>query len=326
MRTVVRATLLSFSLLVAPISVPAATAVTSADEPVALIAKTAQAEARSYWTPARLRAAVPVEKLMPKARIRSALPVRLGAPTVVQPTAATAAAPVNAGSAWTFGGAIVKTEGRVFFLYGGRKASCSGTAVTSANKSTVITAGHCVRLGGAWHTNWVFVPAYNNGTAPYGTWTARLTSALPQWVASEAFSYDVGVAVVNSLGGKLLTDVVGGQGITFSSALLKQVYAFGYPAAAPYDGTKLIYSSGVAVLAIPLFSDGYGLVSNLTGGASGGGWFQSFDPATGRGLLTSVNSYKIALGNLGIPLDVPAIFGPKFGADTQTLYNTMQKA
>ncbi|WP_328993825.1 hypothetical protein OG394_05610 [Kribbella sp. NBC_01245] len=323
MRTVVRATLLSFSLLAAPISVPAATAAAPAG--ITTVGPSAQAQARSYWTPSRLRAAVPVEKLMPKATLRSTLPVRLGAPAVVQPTAA-AAAPVNAGSAWTFGGAIVKTEGRVFFLYGGRKASCSGTAVTSANKSTVITAGHCVRLGGAWHTNWVFVPAYNNGTAPYGTWTARLTSALPQWVASESFSYDVGAAVVDSLGGKLLTDVVGGQGITFSSALLKQVYAFGYPAAAPYDGTKLIYSSGAAVLAIPLFSDGYGLVSNLTGGASGGGWFQSFDPATGRGLLTSVNSYKIALSNLGVPLDVPAIFGPKFGADTQTLYNAMQKA
>jgi V8-like Glu-specific endopeptidase len=35
----------------------------------------------------------------------------------------------------------------------------------------VSTAGHCVNEGpGDFATNWAFVPAYNNGSAPFGTW------------------------------------------------------------------------------------------------------------------------------------------------------------
>ena len=44
----------------------------------------------------------------------------------------------------------------------------------SANRDTVLTAGHCVNDGpGAFHTNWMFVPGYRDGARPYGTWTAR---------------------------------------------------------------------------------------------------------------------------------------------------------
>ncbi|GAQ59941.1 hypothetical protein SsS58_00279 [Streptomyces scabiei] len=65
----------------------------------------------------------------------------------------------------------MSTAGRVFFTYQGRTASCSGNAVTSADKSTVPTAGHCVKLEGAWHANWAFVPGHHDGQAPYGRWT-----------------------------------------------------------------------------------------------------------------------------------------------------------
>ena len=51
---------------------------------------------------------------------------------------------------------------------------CSGTATSSANGDVVTTAGHCVNEGpGAFVTNFAFVPAYDNGAAPYGTWTGR---------------------------------------------------------------------------------------------------------------------------------------------------------
>jgi V8-like Glu-specific endopeptidase len=189
--------------------------------------------------------------------------------------------------------------------------------VTSNNKSTVITAGHCVKLDGNFHTNWSFVPAYNNGNAPYGKWTARATSSTPQWVASEDINYDVGAAVVNSLDGKLLTDVVGGQGVAFNQAKNAAMYAFGWPAAAPYDGTKMIYCSGNTFNA--LISDGIGMTCDMTGGASGGPWFRSFNESTGTGLLNSVNSYKINIISFWM-------FGPYFGTDAQNLYNSAQAA
>ncbi|MGH3662332.1 MAG: trypsin-like serine peptidase [Micromonosporaceae bacterium] len=278
-----------------------------------------QRHVAEHWTTKRMRNATPMEQLLDSGR-RSSGPIATGKATTVKPTlpatdAVEPAAFPHAGGPWTGGGAIVKTEGRVFFTYQGRSASCSGTAVTSANKSTVITAGHCVKLDGAWHTNWAFAPAYDNGSTPYGTWTAKSTHSTPQWVASEDINYDVGAAAVNPLNGALLTDVVGGQGVAFNQARSQAMYAFGYPAAAPYDGTKLIYCSGVTFDA--LISDGIGMDCDMTGGASGGGWLMNFNESTGAGIVNSVNSYKINF----IPY---WMFGPYFGADAQTLYNTAQ--
>jgi V8-like Glu-specific endopeptidase len=300
---------------------------TAGDEAVTHTAAVTPAEQQrvtTYWTPERMRKAVPIETLLdPKGSHGAARTVTRGSPVTVPPTTtSTTDGSVgvqsfpNGGGAWTGGGAITQTAGRVFFTYQGRTASCSGNAVTSANRSTVITAGHCVKLDGAWHTNWAFVPGYNNGSAPYGTWTARTTMSTPQWAASEDINYDVGAAVVNLLNGSALTDVVGAQGIAFNQARGQAMYAFGYPAASPYDGTRLIYCSGFAFDDFFLSSD-LGLDCNMTGGASGGPWFLQFSESTGTGILNSVNSFKYNF--------FPNwMFGPYFGADAQNLYNTAQ--
>ncbi|MFD1546827.1 hypothetical protein [Nonomuraea guangzhouensis] len=68
----------------------------------------------------------------------------------------------------------------------------------------------------------------------------------PQWNASEDIDFDVAAAVVAPLQGRALTDAVGGQGVAFNQARRQRMYAFGYPAAAPYDGARLIYCSGRA--------------------------------------------------------------------------------
>lgn len=282
----------------------------SAPATATTISTSAQERATAFWTPERMRQAQP----MPAPRLDGAgVQAAAGPPATVEPTAFP-----NAGSAWTGGGNVVRSTGRVFFTYQGRTASCSGSAVTSTNKSTVITAGHCVKLGGAFHTNWVFVPAYDNGNTPFGTWTARSLSATPQWVASENITYDIGAAVVNALNGQLLTDAVGGQGVAFNQPRGQNMYAFGYPAAAPYDGTRLIYCSG-RVFNEFLGTGAIGMTCNMTGGASGGPWFLTFSEATGAGLLNSVNSFKYNFANTWM-------FGPYFGADAQNLYNTAQSS
>ncbi|UYB42732.1 peptidase [Streptomyces sp. Je 1-4] len=276
----------------------------------------------AFWTADRMRAAAPLDLATPTKRSAAAVP--RSAPLKVAPTLPRLpkAGPLlpgslpQAGGPWTGGGAVVKTTGRVFFTYQGRNASCSGDAVTSGNKSTVITAGHCVKLQGAWHTNWVFVPGYQDGQAPYGKWPASKTLATPQWTASEDINFDVGAAVVAPLDGKKLTDVVGGQGLSFNSGYNKATYAFGFPAAAPYDGSKLIYCSGNTIKD-PLFSNDHGLSCNMTGGSSGGPWFTSFDEKTGTGLQTSVNSF-------GYQFLPNTMFGPYFGDDAKNLYNKAQ--
>ncbi|ARE75726.1 peptidase [Streptomyces sp. Sge12] len=289
----------------------AATPSLAADAPASF----RQQHTQGFWTAERMRSATPLDVTAVPGRSRT--PVATSAtPTAIAPTAA--ASPTafpQAGGAWT-GGAVVKTSGRVFFTMGGRTASCSGDSITSANGSTVITAGHCVKYQGAWHTNWVFVPAYNNGSAPYGQWSATKTFATDQWAASEDMNMDVGLAVVAPLNGNTLSQTVGAQGILFNGGYNKKMYSFGFPAAAPYDGTKLVYCSGNSGKDFLLTKD-HSLGCNMTGGSSGGPWFQDFNEATGLGTQVSVNSF----GYTFLP---NRMYGPYFGNEVKAAYDKAQ--
>ncbi|GHC34735.1 trypsin-like serine peptidase [Streptomyces cinnamoneus] len=281
----------------------------------------AQQRAAAFWTPERMRTATPLD---PPAATASPGALRApapgGRPTTVAPTAPSAGVRSfpQAGGPWTGGGAVERTSGRVFFTFQNRTASCSGNAVTSKNGSTVLTAGHCVKYQGSWHTNWVFVPGYRDGQAPHGKWGATTTMATPEWVANEqtGMNFDVGAAVVGPLDGKRLTDAVGAQGLEFNGGYNKAMYSFGFPAASPYDGSKLIHCSGTATKDFLLTKD-HGLGCNMTGGSSGGPWFTSFDEATGTGLQASVNSF----GYTFLP---NRMFGPYFGDEAKSLYERAQ--
>lgn len=284
----------------------------------ALTASSAQAaEKPAFWTAERMRSAVPLDlEVAPGALASLKQVARSSAPTTIAPTSVAPTAFPQPGGPWTGGGAVVKTSGRVFFTFQGRTASCSGNAVTSQNQSTVITAGHCVKYQGSWHTNWVFVPAYDNGNAPYGQWAATKTLTTPQWEASEDINYDIGAAVVAPLNGQKLTSVTGAQGIQFNGGYNKAMYAFGFPAASPYDGSKLIHCAGNSSKDF-LFSQDHSLGCNMTGGSSGGPWFSGFSEATGTGLQVSVNSF----GYTFLP---NRMFGPYFGTDAKALYDRAQ--
>ncbi|MEV7013434.1 peptidase [Streptosporangium sp. NPDC051022] len=298
-----------------------------------------QRSVRRYWTEAKMEAAQPLDTLAPGRKGISLTAAAAGTPSptatvtavpaapVTVPatspgggTAAAARTPVSArtstGAPWARAGAVARTSGRVFFTYQGRNASCSASAVTSENRSTVITAGHCVRMGGAFHTNWVFVPGYNGGDRPYGTWVATTLYTTPQWNNGEDIDHDVAAAVVAPLNGRSLTDVVGGQGVSFNQPRRQRMHSFGYPAAAPYDGSKLVYCSGWTFDDFMMSHD-IGLNCDMNGGSSGGPWFSGFDEGTGLGTLNSVNSFKYgdAAGRM---------FGPYFGADAKAVYDAAQ--
>lgn len=208
----------------------------------------------------------------------------------------------------------VKHIGKVFFTLGGANYVCSGNSITAANKSTVSTAGHCVNEGpGAFATNFVFVPAYLNGAAPYGKWTAKALYAPIQWASEGNMQYDTGFAVMNTLNGQTLSDVVGASGIQFNAARGLSYKSFGYPAASPFNGESLKSCSGTATNDPynPQFNS-QGIPCNMTGGSSGGPWF----------IGTSSSGYQNSVNSYGYGSRSTTMYGPYWGTVIQLAYTT----
>ncbi|MBN9131566.1 MAG: hypothetical protein J0I04_18200 [Paenarthrobacter ureafaciens] len=274
--------------------------------------------AADYWTPERMKSAKSGDVLAGKALQRSGL-LNLGkAPVAEAPGAVTsiegqqAAADKNINLKVNQSETPVKHIGKIFFTLGGSNYVCSGNSVTAANKSTVSTAGHCVNEGpGAYATNLVFVPAYLNGSAPYGKWTAKALYSPTQWASNGNMQYDTAFAVVNTLNGQKLADVVGSSGVQFNAARGLNYKSFGYPAAAPFNGESLKSCSGTAT------NDPYnpqfltqGIPCNMTGGSSGGPWFIG---NSSSGYQNSVNSY-------GYGSNSSTMYGPYWGSVIQSTY------
>jgi hypothetical protein len=206
---------------------------------------------------------------------------------------------------------------------------CSATAINSENRSTVVTAGHCVfnpdpdengRVdgNGYWYEHVQFCPGYQYG-CKLGRWHSRAMWTTPSWFygsgANRAYDWrdDVAMVVVKSNPSKgLLVNAVGAQGIAFNESVGIMRHAFGYPAsdwrfpAFVYDGKDLIYCRGRDV-----YAAGRVLIAcTMTGGASGGPWLIRPNASWG-GYVNSVNSHKES---------GPTMSGPYFGSAEQELF------
>ncbi|MEV5053049.1 trypsin-like serine peptidase [Arthrobacter sp. LAR12-1-1.1] len=295
---------------------PAKAPVSASDVASHTVTETGTAD---YWTPERMRSAVPGDVLADRAMKRSGKassaqgPAETGAPSKVEaaaPKLQTQALQTKANASET----PVPHIGKVFFTLGGTNYVCSGNSVSSANKSTVSTAGHCVNEGpGAFATKFTFVPAYLNGAAPYGMWTAKALYAPTQWSSAGDMTYDTGFAVMSTLNGQYLSDVVGGSGLQFNAARGLSYKSFGYPAAAPFNGESLKSCTGTAT------NDPYnpqfntqGIPCNMTGGSSGGPWF----------IGTSASGYQNSINSYGYGSKSTKMYGPYWGTVIQQAYTT----
>ena len=125
--------------------------------------------------------------------------------------------------------------------------------------------------------------------------------------------YDTGFAVMATLNGKYLSDVVGSSGLQFNAARGLSYKAYGYPAAAPFNGESLKSCSGTATNDPynPQFNS-QGIPCNMTGGSSGGPWFIG---ASSSGYQNSVNSY-------GYGSNSTKMYGPYWGSVIQATYTS----
>jgi hypothetical protein len=73
-----------------------------------------------------------------------------------------------------------RAAGKLFFNIGTATYQCSASLI---KRGIVVTAAHCVAAFGKkqFYSNWQYVPAYRNGTAPYGIWNAVSPRIMPSY-------------------------------------------------------------------------------------------------------------------------------------------------
>ncbi|MEU8757917.1 hypothetical protein [Streptomyces sp. NPDC048659] len=248
-----------------------------------------------YWTPERMARAVPAERVGRAPQGAPAVPAPPRKPTG---PAATGSDPV-AGGAPAPGGIGIKVSatqvvGKVFFTGSdGKDYVCSGSAVNSTNKNMVFTAGHCVHggPGQSWNSNWQFVPYYDHGNRPYGTWSAETLVAFNGWTQSGNFGYDLGIVITAPNSSGELVNAVGGLGLQWNQSKDRYVTSMGYPQAPPFDGQWQYFCGATSSQRSASVADQIKIPCNMTGGSSGGPWiFGKDDNVYYSGWVNGVNS------------------------------------
>jgi hypothetical protein len=218
--------------------------------------------------------------------------------------------------------------GRLFFQHqNGSWTWCSGSSVASANKSTIVTAGHCVWNGSEWDKSAYFCPAYENGSCKLGAWYVRRFVTTGAWKSSQDSRYDFAIVLTQSqyykngtwYSGNVGT-VAGTQGIAFNQATNQYRWAFGYPQTDPrwpgptYDPRWLSWcpqrASTWASSQQMLF-----ISCGMTGGSSGGPWITAPN-SNWIGWVESLQSNKGCTGSACVDYD----FGPYFGNVVKTVW------
>lgn len=179
----------------------------------------------------------------------------------------------------------------------------------------VLTAGHCVHdviNGGTWATSIVVVPAYDNGSRPYGDANAVQLHSWTGWTVDANFDHDIGVIDLDRPIGALTGWHGYGwndnpsfyTGTTFNNA--------GYPAESPYNGQDMYYWYGTFDFTEYLLGAWYGEEVGINrrayGGQSGSGAYV-IDGSNRIVYAVVSNTVKVSGG----PTKFPRITSSKFG-------------
>ena len=277
---------LGLAVLVAPGGAAAAARLhpTAAPRP-GEVARTAE-----HWTARRMRATPPLDAAPGAGIVALASFANVTEPTV----------------------APFAVNGRLFVRQGKSEGFCSATAIDSASRKLVLTAGHCVNSGpqapkgrSTWSNLLEFVPAYSGGTAPFGAFIAHRDSvfAPKQWVKFGNPNFDMGaILTAPNAEGVNVADAVGGGARVATDLSRKQDFqTFGYPGSSrwmqscdsPYVGDDILT---YRIPGPPTVAIGCHWVP----GASGGGWL-----IEGGTTIDGLTSY-------GKPGDRRHTFGPYF--------------
>lgn len=220
-----------------------------------------------YWTANRMAKATPVDRPNGGAPGRS-----LSAQSIVQSKA--------------FAG--VPTIGALFFNNGQGDHFCTASVVQSSSQRLLITAAHCLHggKGKQYATKVAFVPKYDRGKRPYGTWTAKMLLVDQRWITSTDPDLDFGFIALNDRSGKTIQKAVGYNRLAINQGVGKTVNVAGYPKIAFDPRDRPIYcrtkTAQQSKFQIRMDCTGF------YGGTSGSPWLLNYSYTTQKGDINGV--------------------------------------
>jgi V8-like Glu-specific endopeptidase len=207
--------------------------------------------------------------------------------------------------------------GRLSFSVPGGTSYCSATSISG---NVMLTAAHCLydSTNNAWYSNWVFTPAYRNGSAPYGTFPATQCWVLTDWVnlvglyAINTWArHDVGVCKmgVNSAG-QTLNAAVGWMGRQWNYSYIRHFHDLGYPFR-DYNDALLagagLYLRTCVAESFQQTVETRGMGCYYGRGISGGPWMVGYAVSLVAGAADGVNS--------GLFIGTQNMYGPRFNSN-----------
>ncbi len=209
--------------------------------------------------------------------------------------------PLNARFAYPW-----RTNGKLFFNIPGQGDFVCSAAVLRPR--LILTAGHCVHKGSGggagFYRKFLFVPAFENGQAPYQAWNARWGVVTGTWAIGNgnvpnAADYAIIELEDRKFGSqvKRIGNVTGWLGYRTGHLLPNHTKKIGYPV--NLDSGQVMHQvDSESHRAVAPNNVEYG--SDMGGGSSGGAWIQNFGtrstgqpggPESARNRIVGVTSY-----------------------------------
>ncbi|WP_199035385.1 trypsin-like serine peptidase [Glycomyces salinus] len=248
----------------------------------------AQKDLDAYWTDERIADTVPLDLAQPKSAPDPVTDFDPGMVREIAPSMPDGGVDTQVDHSYA--------TGRMFFNQDGGSYSCSASAVSSGNQSVVLTAGHCLHAGNgsasSWSTNVIFIPGYNNGNRPRGTWNGiyATENVFSSWYSSGNLQRDVGMYLVSpNSSGQNLTQVTGGHGLSTGQGYGHELHVIGYPQ--NHDNNQIQWHCWGDVSRAGLFNPQVRLDCDFNFGASGGPWLMNYSSVyTGLGVANGTMS------------------------------------
>lgn len=202
------------------------------------------------------------------------------------------------------------THGKLYFSTPNGTSYCSAAVI---QYRIIATAGHCVSNGnGQFYSNFRFVPATWNGSAPLQTWNWRYLATTATWHfggggVPNAADYAMIELEDRFISGsvKRIGQVTGWLGWQTGSCRDNHTHKNGYPANV-FGGQRLSLGSSNTHRNVAPFNCEYG--TSQTFGVSGGPWVQNFGSVggippqgnSGRNRVVAVSSYTYLPTSIGL--------------------------